>query len=58
MTASPSSRFLTTPQVAEELATSSAQITALVRRGDLPAVKLADAGNGTLSGASTFILRA
>jgi hypothetical protein len=27
-------RFLTIPQIAEELATSEAQITALVRRGD------------------------
>ena len=37
-------RFLTIPQVAEELATSEAQITALVRRGDLPALKLGGRG--------------
>jgi excisionase family DNA binding protein len=37
-------RFLTIPEVAEELATSTAQITALVRRGELPALKLTGHG--------------
>ena len=37
-------RFLTIPQVAEELATSEAQILALVKRGDLPAIKLGGRG--------------
>jgi predicted DNA-binding transcriptional regulator AlpA len=37
-------RFLTIPEVADELATSAAQITALVRRGDLPAFKLGGRG--------------
>src|SRR5512144_1352515 len=36
----PEPRFLTLDQVAEELATSRAQIYALVRRGDLAAIKL------------------
>lgn len=44
MTSPPVGRFLTIPQVAEELATSEAQITALVRRGDLPAIKLGGRG--------------
>jgi excisionase family DNA binding protein len=38
------SRFLTIPQVAEELATSEAQITALVRRRELVAMKLGGRG--------------
>jgi len=37
-------RFLTIPEVAEELATSTAQITALVKRGDLVAIKLGGRG--------------
>ena len=37
-------RFLTIPQVAEELATSEAQISALVKRGDLVAIKLGGRG--------------
>jgi excisionase family DNA binding protein len=37
-------RFLMIPQVAEELATSEAQISALVRRGDLSAIKLGGRG--------------
>jgi excisionase family DNA binding protein len=40
----PPLRFLTIPQIAEELSTSTAQITALVRRGDLPALKLGGRG--------------
>lgn len=43
MTTQPT-RFLTIPQVAEELATSTAQITALVRRGDLEAVQIGGRG--------------
>lgn len=43
-TPQPSSRFLTVPQVAEELATSEAQILALVKRGDLVAMKLGGRG--------------
>ena len=42
-------RFLTIPQVAEELATSEAQISALVKRGDLPAFQVQRAA---VSGAS------
>ncbi len=37
-------RFLTIPQVAEELATSEAQINALLKRGDLVAIKLGGRG--------------
>ncbi len=37
--------FLTLPEVAEEFAASLAQISALVRRGDLAAIKLG--GRGT-----------
>jgi excisionase family DNA binding protein len=44
MTTPQSSRFLTVPQVAEELATSEAQILALVKRGDLVAMKLGGRG--------------
>ncbi len=36
----PGPRFLTIPQVAEELATSQAQIMALVKRGDLAALHM------------------
>lgn len=37
-------RFLTLEQVAEELNTSAAQIYALVRRGELPAIRLGGRG--------------
>ncbi len=37
-------RFLTLDDVAEELATSRAQVYALVRSGDLPAIKLGGCG--------------
>ena len=37
-------RFLTLDDVAEELATSRAQVYALVRSGDLPAIKLGGRG--------------
>ena len=37
-------RFLTLADVAEVLATSSAQVYALVRRGDLPAIKIGGRG--------------
>jgi hypothetical protein len=37
-------RLLTIPQVAEEPATSEAQISALVKRGDLVAIKLGGRG--------------
>lgn len=40
----PSARFLTLEQVAEELNTSAAQIYALVRRGELPAIRLGGRG--------------
>ncbi len=39
-----SRRFLTLPEVAEELATSTAQVYALVRKGDLPAIKIGGRG--------------
>ncbi|GAB2986302.1 helix-turn-helix domain-containing protein [Nocardioides montaniterrae] len=42
MAASP--RFLTLADVAEVLNTSSAQVYALVRRGDLPAIKIGGRG--------------
>jgi len=38
------SRFLTLADVAEVLNTSSAQVYALVRRGDLPAIKIGGRG--------------
>ena len=37
-------RFLTLADVAEVLSTSSAQVYALVRRGDLPAIKIGGRG--------------
>lgn len=37
-------RFLTLADVAEVLATSSAQVYALVRRGELPAIKIGGRG--------------
>ncbi|GHJ45751.1 DNA-binding protein [Catellatospora sp. TT07R-123] len=40
----PQPRFLTLEQVAEELSTSVAQIYALVRRGELPAIRLGGRG--------------
>ena len=40
----PSSRFLTLADVAEILSTSSAQVYALVRRGELPAIKIGGRG--------------
>ncbi len=40
----PGPRFLTLDEVAEELATSREQVYALVRRGDLAAVKLGGRG--------------
>jgi excisionase family DNA binding protein len=39
-----SGRFLTLDQVSEELATTKAQVYALVRRGDLGAIKLGGRG--------------
>ena len=42
--ASTSARFLTLSEVAEVLSTSSAQVYALVRRGDLPAIKIGGRG--------------
>ncbi len=39
-----SQRFLTLADVAEVLSTSSAQVYALVRRGDLPAIKIGGRG--------------
>lgn len=43
-TMAPSPRFLTLADVAEVLNTSSAQVYALVRRGDLPAIKIGGRG--------------
>lgn len=40
----PTPRFLTLADVAEILNTSSAQVYALVRRGDLPAIKIGGRG--------------
>jgi excisionase family DNA binding protein len=40
----PNSRFLQLADVAEILNTSSAQVYALVRRGDLPAIKIGGRG--------------
>jgi excisionase family DNA binding protein len=40
----PGPRFLTLADVAEVLNTSSAQVYALVRRGDLPAIKIGGRG--------------
>jgi excisionase family DNA binding protein len=40
----PTPRFLTLADVAEVLSTSSAQVYALVRRGDLPAIKIGGRG--------------
>ena len=43
-TKEPTPRFLTLADVAEILNTSSAQVYALVRRGDLPAIKIGGRG--------------
>jgi excisionase family DNA binding protein len=40
----PLSRFMTLAEVAEVLNTSGAQVYALVRRGDLPAIKIGGRG--------------
>jgi excisionase family DNA binding protein len=40
----PTPRFLTLADVAEVLSTSSAQVYALVRRGDLPAIRIGGRG--------------
>ncbi len=40
----PTPRFLTLADVAEVLSTTSAQVYALVRRGDLPAIKIGGRG--------------
>jgi excisionase family DNA binding protein len=40
----PNPRFLTLADVAEVLSTSSAQVYALVRRGELPAIKIGGRG--------------
>jgi excisionase family DNA binding protein len=42
-------RFLTLADVAEVLSTSSAQVYALVRRGDLPAIKIGGRGQWRVS---------
>ncbi len=57
---SPATRFLTVPQVAAELATSTAQIMALVRRGHLPAIELDGRGQWRIerSKLEEFIARA
>jgi excisionase family DNA binding protein len=52
-------RFLTLADVAEILNTSSAQVYALVRRGDLPAIKIGGRGQWRVESAQleTFIER-
>jgi excisionase family DNA binding protein len=42
-------RFLTLPDVAELLSTSVAQVYAMVRRGDLPAIKIGGRGQWRVS---------
>ena len=42
-------RFLTLPDVAEMLSTSVAQVYAMVRRGDLPAIKIGGRGQWRVS---------
>jgi excisionase family DNA binding protein len=42
-------RFLTLADVAELLSTSSAQVYAMVRRGDLPAIKIGGRGQWRVS---------
>jgi excisionase family DNA binding protein len=53
-------RFLSIPQVAEELATSEAQISALVKRGDLVAIKIGGRGQWRIERAKLeeYIVRA
>ncbi|WP_435768946.1 helix-turn-helix domain-containing protein [Nocardioides sp. SYSU DS0651] len=46
-----SPRFLTLADVAEVLNTSSAQVYALVRRGELPAIKIGGRGQWRVEGA-------
>ncbi len=57
MSATP--RFLTLADVAEVLNTSSAQVYALVRRGDLPAIKIGGRGQWRVEASQleTFIER-
>ncbi len=52
-------RFLTLADVAEVLNTSSAQVYALVRRGDLPAIKIGGRGQWRVEASQleTFIER-
>ena len=52
-------RFLTLADVAEVLNTSSAQVYALVRRGDLPAIKIGGRGQWRVEAArlEEFIAR-
>jgi excisionase family DNA binding protein len=52
-------RFLTLADVAEVLNTSSAQVYALVRRGDLPAIKIGGRGQWRVEGSvlETYIQR-
>jgi excisionase family DNA binding protein len=54
-----SPRFLTLADVAEVLNTSSAQVYALVRRGDLPAIKIGGRGQWRVEAArlEDFIAR-
>ncbi len=54
-----SPRFLTLADVAEVLNTSSAQVYALVRRGDLPAIKIGGRGQWRVESTQleTFIER-
>lgn len=44
MATEPAQRFLSLPDVAEILRISAAQVYALVRRGDLPAIKIGGRG--------------
>jgi excisionase family DNA binding protein len=55
----PGARFLTLVDVAEILNTSSAQVYALVRGGDLPAIKFGGRGQGRVESREleTYILR-
>lgn len=50
MAASGAPRFLTLADVAEILNTSTAQVYALVRRGDLPAIKIGGRGQWRVEG--------
>lgn len=55
--AATSQRFLALPEVAEVLNISVAQVYALVRRGDLPAIKIGGRGQWRVEGSAleTFI---